>query len=134
MEFINKRQDLIDNILTLEGYLRGDKKEEKEFAEDMIRRGKTICVYKLNGENHFGPSRFLAFKNNSMKEHVANEEKDARDSNPVITKIIGNPFHHDTIEQKFTTYAVSLGIEAHDNKRNYWRIKDERGKNLDIKL
>jgi 5-methylcytosine-specific restriction protein A len=134
MEFISKKQELIDNILTIEGYLRGDNKEEKEFAEDLVRTGKTICVYKLNGDNHFAASRFLGYKNNSMKSYLANEEKDGRDTNPVITKIVGNPFFTDKIEEKFITYTVSVGIEAHDYKRNYWRVKDERGKNLDIKL
>jgi len=134
MEFINKRQDLIDNILTIEAYLKSKKKEEKEFAQDLVRKGKSLCVYKINGENHFAPIRFLAYKNNSLKDHLANEEKDGRDPNPVITKVVGNPFHHDTIDQKFIDYAASLDLEVHDNKRNYWRIKDERGKNLDIKL
>jgi len=134
MEFINKRQDLIDNILIVEGYLTSEKKEEKEFAEDLLRKSKSICVYKLNGENHFAPSRFLGYKNNSMKDHLANEEKEGRDPNSVITKIVGNPFTNVPIEEKFIAYTLSLGLETHDNKRNYWRVKDERGKNLDIKL
>jgi hypothetical protein len=133
MDLINKKQELVDNIVTFEGYVKSDKKEEKEFAEDFVRKGKAICVYKLNGENHFAPCRFLGFKNNSMKQHLENDEKDGRDTNAVITKVIGNPFSHAVIEQKFIDYALSIGIEAHDNKRSYWRVKDERGKNLDIK-
>ncbi len=134
MKFITKRQDLIDNILTLEAYLKSDKKEEKEFAQELVRHAKSICVYKLNGENHFAPNSFLGYKNNKMKDQKANEEVDDRDVNPVITKVVGNPFLHNTIDQKFTDYISSIGLDAPDNKRNYWRIKDERGKNLDIKV
>ena len=134
MQFINKRQDLIDNILTFEDYLKSETKEEKKFAQDLVRKGKSICVYKLNGENHFAPIRFLGYKDNNMKDHLANEGKDDRNPNSTVTKVVGNPFHHDTIDKKFMDYVVSLGLEAPDNKRNYWRIKDERGKNLDIKL
>jgi len=134
MEFITNKQELIENIKKLEGYLKSNNEEQRKFAEDLVRRGKTICVYKVEGKDHFSPSRFLGYKKNNMNDHLMNSEKDGRDTNPVIDSILGRSFSHDTIEQKFIDYTIYLGIEAHNNKRKYWRLKDDFGKNIDIKL
>ena len=134
MEFITNKQELIDNIKKLEGYLKSNNEEHRKFAEDLVRRGKTICVYKVEGKDHFSPSRFLGYKKNNMNAHLMNSEKDGRDTNPVIDKILGNSFSNETIELKFLDYINYLGIEAPNNKRKYWRLKDEFGKSLEIKL
>jgi len=134
MDFVGNQEELIENIFTLENYLSSSNEEEVQFAKGLVRRGKTICVYKVNGENHFSPSRFIGYKNNSMPNHWENEEKDGRDTNPVISGIIGRPFSNDTIDEKFIAYAISLGVQAHENKRKFWRIKDAKGKNLNINL
>jgi hypothetical protein len=134
MEFITNKQELIENIKKLEGYLKSINEKQRKFAEDLVRRGKTICVYKVNGKDHFAPSRFIGYKKNNMNAHEMSEEKDGRDTNPVIDKILGRSFSNDTIEQKFIDYTNYLGIEAHNNKRKYWRLKDDLGKNTDIKL
>lgn len=134
MQFITKKQDLIDNVLILEGYLRGKDLEKKEFTLNLIRNSKTFCVYKVNGLNHFAPSRFLAYKNNSMAEYVKMTAEDDRDTNSVVTKIIGAHFSNDTTEEKFATYLKTLDLKVAQELRMYWRVKDDRGKNLDLKL
>jgi 5-methylcytosine-specific restriction protein A len=134
MDFISKKSDAINNITTFEGYLTGKDKEQREFAMNLMKNGKTFCVYKVNGENHFAPSRFCGFKENSMTAYLKNEESDTRDTNSVLDKVIGKHFSNDTIEEKFSAYVTSLGIAAAATKNNFWRVKDERGKNLDIKL
>jgi hypothetical protein len=63
---------------------------------------------------------------------LANEEKDGRDTNPVIDKILGRHFSNETTDQKFKDYVLTLGCDIPNNKRTYWRVKNERGKNLDI--
>ena len=67
-----------------------------------------------------------------MANYLAAENKEVKDTKPAITKIIGRPFVHDTIEEKFKAYAASLGLEVSASQRNYWRVKDERGKNLNL--
>jgi hypothetical protein len=133
MQFITKKQDLVDNALIFEGYLKGKDKAQKEFAENLFMSSTAFSVYKVKGENHFAPNDFLAFKKNSMKDFLKNAEKEDRDTKSTVTKIIGAPFANDTIESKFKAYAESLGLKASADKRTYWRVKDERGKNLDIK-
>lgn len=134
MEFVATVDDILTNIRTLEKYLKSKILEEKTYAEDLVRKGKTILVYKVNGENHFAPSRFSGYKNNTMEKHIENDEKDGRDTNPVITEIIGRPFENEKIESFFIDYCAKLGIKPDNTKRHYWRMKDKEGKYLDIDL
>jgi 5-methylcytosine-specific restriction protein A len=129
MEFISDLTDLFKNVYTLEKYLGSSNPVEREFAKDIVRRGKTILVYRVKGTNHFAPSRFLGYKSNNITSHISNEEKDGRDTNPIITSIIGNrPFFTDDMENDFKKYVISLGAIVQNNKRNYWRIRGEDGK------
>jgi hypothetical protein len=133
MQLITKKQDLVDNAMTFEGYLKGKDKAQKEFAVNLFESSTAFCVYKVKGENHFAPNDFLAYKKNTMKDFLKNAEKEDKDTKNTITKTIGAPFSNGTIEGKFKEYADSLGLKVSGESRTYWRVKDERGKNLDIK-
>ncbi len=132
MDFIATLDDIIQNIKTIERYLTSKSKEEKLFATNLLRNGKTNLIYLVNGKNHFAPSRFLGYKNNTMQNHLENEEKDGRDTNPIITNIVGRPFYTDVIEKEFIGYVESLQAKVQNNKRKYWRVRDGNGKHLEI--
>ncbi len=132
MELVTKKQQIIDNIIRLEKYLYHSNKPDMKYAKDLVKRGRTIIIYKVNGENHFAPSRFVGYIDNDLKKHLEFEEKDGRDTNPVITKVLGNPFSNAKIEDKFIDYCAKIGVEVPDNDRSYWRIRDNRGKYLDL--
>jgi hypothetical protein len=134
MDFISNSQELVENIKTLENYLKNGNSEENEFSLERVRLGKTICVYKVDGINHFAPSRFVGYKSNTMNKHLAYELKDGRETNPIIDKIVGKSFENQTIEKKFIEYTKDLGLEVPNNKRRFWRLKDKNGKNLNIEL
>ena len=133
MKLVSKKQQIIENILTLEKYLLSGSKEQKVFAGNIVRKGKGIVVYKVDGENHFAPSRFVGYENNDMTQHITNEDKDGKETNTVITKVIGRPFKNEKIDDKFIDYCNHLGILQPNHDRSYWRIKDDRGNNLNIK-
>ena len=70
-----------------------------------------------------------------MKSHESNKApKETREINNAIEKVVGRPFSNDTIESKFKEYLESLGLEVPAIERKYWRIKNERGKNLNLDL
>lgn len=133
MTAVRKRDDIIDNINILEGYLRSSKKDEKDFAIKAIKEATTILVYKVNGENHFAPARFMAYKNYSMADYLKDEE-DTRDVINVMTKIVGLPFKNEKIVEKFGEYLGQFVKSAPEMERQFWRIKDERRKNLDVTI
>jgi hypothetical protein len=69
-----------------------------------------------------------------MDKHIMNDEKDGRDTNPVITQIVGRPFENEKIESSFIDYCAKLGVVPDNTKRHYWRLKDKDGKYLVINL
>lgn len=133
MAFVSKRDDVIANIKTFEGYLHSKKSEEKEYALDAVLNSENIVIYKVNGENHFGPCRFFVMKKNSLEELERNSEVEDKECANVMTKIIGASFTNGMTEQKYAEYASTLTSKIPIVTRKYWRVKDERGKNLDLK-
>ncbi len=134
MEFVQNLDDIIKNIKTLEKYLTSTNKAKNEFAQSLVKKGRTILVYKVDGQNHFAPSRFSGYKKNTMDDHVENDEKDGKDTNPVIDKIVGKAFSNDLTETKFIDYCAKIGVEPDNVNRRYWRLKDKNGKNLSIEI
>ena len=132
MELVKTKEQVIDNIITLEKYLKSKSPIKKEFALNLVKQGETIVVYKINNENHFAPSRFVGYIGNDMDKHILNEEKSGLDTNPVIDKIIGHSFSNQKIEKGFIDYCAKLGLDIPNNNRHHWRLKDARGKNLNI--
>jgi hypothetical protein len=134
MQLVKNKQDLIDNIITFETYLSKGSPEEVEFARNHIHLGKWLCVYKVNGENHFAPGDFVAYVKNTMKTALANANKETKDTRPAIDKIAGNSFENKTIEIKYKEFLDSLDIKINDGPRKYWRLRDVRGKYLDLDM
>ncbi len=135
MQFIRIKQDLVDNIITIEGYLNSSDEKEKKFAQDLIEKGLTMVVYKVNGENHFAPSRFLGYAKNTMAAHLSKEDTDGKETNAVIDKALNiTSFSNDTTEGKFLQYLEKVGLSADNNKRRYWRLKDPKGKNYNFDM
>ncbi|MCK4542962.1 MAG: hypothetical protein KAU17_12065 [Spirochaetales bacterium] len=123
MELISSMRDLEENLITLEKYKGSDDYRYVEFYKGLIKRGRCFVAYKNNGQYLFAPSRFIGYKNNSMEKHLANDEKDGRETNPVIDKIIGVQSEPDkSLEGKFRHLCVNLGIEPWRVKRKYWSI------------
>ena len=134
MQLITKKSDLIDNIITFEGYLNGDNEAQKQFAKDLMLEIKTLSVYKVKDENHFAPSSFLCYVNNTLDTHFTNEEENTRGTAKVMTKVLGKSFAHDMIKERYKTYAKTIGLDVAASNCDFWRVKDDRGKNLEIKL
>ena len=134
MAFVSKRDDVISNIKTFEEYLHSKKGAEKDYALDAVLNSENIVIYKVNGENHFGPCRFFVIKKNSLEELERNLEVEDKECANVMTKIIGASFTNGMTEQKYAEYASTLTKNIPVVARKYWRVKDERGKNLDLKM
>lgn len=132
MDFIRTKNDLIDNIETLEKYLvKGNAKEQK-FAKELVKKGEGFVVYKVDGENHFAPGRFVAYKNNSMSDHTEDAEPGEKETNSVIEKVLKlSSFANEKTDDKYINYVESLGVKPSDTKRSYWRLK-EGAKNVDL--
>lgn len=122
--FIQDDSELKVNILTLESYLDLEYSEiEEEFAKSLIQKGKNFVAYKVNGEIHFAPSRFLDYKDNNMIKYLENNNKDIKETTPVINYISQYKVSANSdLENEYIEYCKSLGIKTHHKNRKYWLI------------
>ena len=132
LQFVENVDQIIENIKTIEQYLNSDVTEEKEFARDLIKKGRAMLIYKVNGQNHFAPSRFLGFRKNSRAAHLENEDREVRDTAHTIQSIMGKPFTHAAIEKEFLDYANNFKGNTLKSKRKYWRVRNDENKYLEL--
>ncbi len=132
LHFVENTDQVIENIKTIERYLNSEVEEEKQFAQDLIKKGRSMLIYKVNGQNHFAPIRFLGFKKNSQAAHIENENRESRDTAPAIQSLMGKPFTHDVIEKEFNEYANGFKGATLKAKRKYWRIRNDHNKYFEL--
>ena len=128
LHFVENVEQIIENIKTIEHYLNSDVPEEKEFARDLVKKGRSMIIYKVNGQNHFAPARFVGYKKNSKSAHIENENRESRDTAPAIQSLLGKPFTHAPIEKEFNDYAGSFKGNTLKSKRKYWRVRGDDNK------
>ncbi len=133
MSFVTKRDDIVANIVILENYLVSKKTEEKKFALDLVASEELIVVYKVDGINHFSPARFTIVKGTDRESFEKADRFTAGEVTNVLNKIVGAVFYNETTDSKYLEYTETLGLSLKRGKKGFWRIKDERGKNLDLK-
>jgi hypothetical protein len=132
MNVVKKRSDVVENLIALEKMLKSKKKDQQEFAIDQILNDPNIIIYKSLGENHFGPCTMLGIKKGTGTDFKSLPEEEVKEVKKAVSDVIGTPFTNETTVMKFQEYAKSLGKKVPKVERIFWRVKDERGKNLNL--
>ncbi len=129
MAFVVTWEDIKRNLDQLEKYrLSKDRREVRDY-QDLILRGICFVVYKSNDRLEFGPSRFVGYKDNNLDIHKANESKDGRETNPVISEILGEePIEDKQTEKEFQQFCARMGLTPKSTgsfgiKRKYWLVR-----------
>jgi hypothetical protein len=132
LHFVENVDQVIENIRTIELYLNSEVREEQEFARDLVKKGRSMIIYKVNGQNHFAPARFVGFKKNSKSAHIENEKRESRDTAPTLQTLLGKPFTHAPIEKEFNDYANTFKGNTLKSKRKYWRVRGDDNKYFEL--
>ena len=128
LHFVENVDQIIENIKTMEQYLASDIPEEQDFARELVKKGRSMVIYKVNGQNHFAPARFIGFKKNSRSAYLENEKRETRDNGPILQTLLGKPFTHEPIEKEFNDYAATFKGNTLKSKRKYWRVRGDDNK------
>ena len=108
----------------LDAYLRSSKKEERDFVKDLVRKARCIVVGSRGGEILVGPSRFVGYLNNTLLKHQKNLYKDGKETNPAISRALGQQLVEDqTLEEEFSAFCRKQEIhKIAQVRRTYWRV------------
>jgi hypothetical protein len=118
--------ELKANIALLEKYLDSKTDPEYSFAINLVKNGICFVVVQNNAGYKFFPSRFIGYANNSMNKHINNEDKDGKETNPVISRLLGGtPKPNLDYERLYREYCESLGFISNNRgsygvERKYW--------------
>jgi hypothetical protein len=132
LQFVENVDDIIENIKTMEQYLNSDNAEERDFAINLVKKGRSMMAYKVDGKNHFAPGNFLGFKKISKASYIENEKRETRNGAPVYQVLLGKPFTHAAIEKEFLEYANTFKGSTLKSTRKYWRVRDADNKYFDL--
>ena len=138
LPLISKREEILKNIDTLNGYLGNTNVNECDYAKKLIQRGKCFIAFPYKGEYRFYPSRFMGYVNNTMETHeymgkkkkeTGETTKDGRKTNPVISAILGNLILVDdnewnNLELSFLKFCKKFDIDPSNKERKYWNFDD----------
>jgi hypothetical protein len=126
MEVVETLADIEANLRQLEAYMSGADSEDREFARALIRRGRCFVVVRRPEGLFFAPSRFVGYRTNTRAEHEANGDKDGKETNPVISAILGRELVEDSsFEQAYRQFCIRIGADYRDLAgmhicRKYW--------------
>lgn len=129
MKTVSNLNELITNIQTLDGYLNAQVDPEYDFALNLIKNGTCFVAMEDSSVYRFYPSRFIGYADNSMDAHLNNVEKDGKETNPAISKILGaKPSINSILNKEYARYCETLGFEPRDkgtfgSERKFWLIE-----------
>jgi len=121
--FARTWDEVRQNLLTLENYRLSSNPELVEFYQDRVRRGTCFVAYASRGQTLFGPSRFIGYANNSQQMHENNKDKDGRETNPEIERILNDKFlPRPELESRFQEFCREYNILPDKKVRKYIRV------------
>ena len=130
MKTVDSLTEIKSNIKVIDNYLKSKNDEKVSYAKQLIKKG--ICFIAIANENgySFYPSRFIGYANNNMSKHEKNEEKDGKETNPVISNLLNaNPEFDEKLEEEYKKYCEFLGFKANKSgafgvQRKYWLLAE----------
>ncbi|HVU94838.1 MAG TPA: HNH endonuclease [Puia sp.] len=128
MKLIANLNELVQNIEVVEKYLIEGTPSEMEVTRRLIQKGICFVAYTVGKEMRFAPSRFVGYQGNSLKKHTSSKDKDGRETNKAINKLLEpDPVPNERLERLYLSYCHSLGISpgkagAYGAPRKYWTL------------
>ena len=128
MRLVRNLEEITTNMDTLDQYLNRKIEPFYSFALERVKKGVCFVVRKVDGAYHFYPSRFIGYANNSMDQHLNNDAKDGKITNPAICHILGAQVRPNSILNKeYCLFCEKLGFIAKDTgsfgvERKFWEI------------
>lgn len=121
IDFIETREDIVQNIKTLYSYLDGKvDNEHKDWAIQRMSQGRNYVIEVVDSQIYFAPSRFVGYIDNTMEKHEANPGNGTETDNKI--KIFYQKVQDvklDSLLQKaMSEYGIVVGA------KKYWISKD----------
>ena len=120
-DFITSKEDVVENIKTLYGYLGNpDDAETYKWATGILKNGRIYVVEVIDSKLYFAPSRFVGYKKNTADKHRENHS----DGNQTNDKLVE---YYQKVQDERLDAAFQSVLEQYDlssGDKKYWIPKD----------
>ena len=120
-DFITSKEDVVENIKTLYGYLGNpDDAETYKWATGILKNGRIYVVEVIDSKLYFAPSRFVGYKKNTADKHRENHS----DGNQTNDKLVEyyQKVQDERLDAAFRSVLENYDLSSGDKK--YWIPKD----------
>lgn len=120
-DFITSKEDVVENIKTLYGYLGNpDDAEAYKWATGILKNGRIYVVEVIDSKLYFAPSRFVGYKKNTADKHRENHG----DGNQTNDKLVEyyQKVQDERLDAAFRSVLENFDLSSGDKK--YWIPKD----------
>lgn len=116
-DFITSKEDVVENIKTLYGYLGNtDDAETYKWATGILKNGRIYVVEVIDSKLYFAPSRFVGYKKNTAYKHKENHG----DGNQTNDKLVE---YYQKVQDERLDAAFQSVLEQYDlssGNKKYW--------------
>ena len=120
-DFITSKEDVVENIKTLYGYLGNpDDAETYKWATGILKNGRIYVDEVIDSKLYFAPSRFVGYKKNTADKHRENHG----DGNQTNDKLVE---YYQKVQDERLDAAFQSVLEQYDlssGDKKYWIPKD----------
>lgn len=120
-DFIETREDIVQNIKTLYSYLDGKvDNEHKDWAIQRMFQGKNYVIEVVDSQIYFAPSRFVGYVDNTMEKHDANPGNGTETDNKIknFYQKVQDVKLDALLQKAMSEYGIVVGA------KKYWISKD----------
>lgn len=120
-DFIETREDIVQNIKTLYSYLDGKvDSEHKDWAIQRMSQGKNYVIEVVDSQIYFAPSRFVGYVDNTMEKHEANPGNGTETDNKIknFYQKVQDVKLDALLQKAMSEYGIVVGA------KKYWISKD----------
>ena len=120
-DFITSKEDVVENIKTLYGYLGNtDDADTYKWASGILKNGRIYVVEVIDSKLYFAPSRFVGYKKNTADKHRENHG----DGNQTNDKLVEyyQKVQDERLDAAFRSVLENYDLSSGDKK--YWIPKD----------
>ena len=120
-DFIETREDIVQNIKTLYSYLDGEvDSEHKDWAIQRMSRGSNYVIEVVDSQIYFAPSRFVGYVDNTMEKHETNPGNGTETDNKIMNfyQKVQDVKLDALLQKAMSEYGIVVGA------KKYWISKD----------
>lgn len=120
-DFIETREDIVQNIKTIYSYLDGKvDREHRDWAIQRMSQGRNYVIEVVDSQIYFAPSRFVGYIDNTMEKHEANHGNGTETDNKIknFYQKVQNVKLDALLQKAMSEYGIVVGA------KKYWISKD----------